>query len=396
MTLHYAFPKISNISDVMWAIEGDDEFIRVEKDNGTTVLNYVMMGKGTFPPIANDDARAALRRECRGLVFDTTTGKLLARRFQKFFNFGERDDLVPDLSKPHRIVEKLDGSMISPIRLADGSIRWGTKMGVTHVSMQAEVFVAQHTEYAEFAQLMIDGGYTPLFEWCSRQQRIVVDYPKDRLVLLAVRDNLTGDYQSSDDLWMHGIVHGIEVAREMPLTGSLEEIVAQIRKWEGAEGVVLVWDDGSMGKIKADAYVSLHRAKSLIENERDVCGLILDEKLDDLLPLLQVEDQTRVLAFRDAVLGDIRNFSTHVMNWHRDLREKGTTRKDFAINSAPILNDCLRAAIFALWDTHEDLPVAARSYTMGVVRRNLGSRASFARLQEGILRSAKYNNQGEA
>jgi hypothetical protein len=41
---------------------------------------------------------------------------------------------------------------------------------------------------------VIDGDMTPIFEWCSRNQRIVVDYPEDMLVLTAVRDNIEGVY----------------------------------------------------------------------------------------------------------------------------------------------------------------------------------------------------------
>ena len=58
-----------------------------------------------------------IRRECRGLIFHAETGKLLSRRFHKFFNVNELDETdaeVIDLSKPYVLLEKLDGSFIAP------------------------------------------------------------------------------------------------------------------------------------------------------------------------------------------------------------------------------------------------------------------------------------------
>ena len=37
----------------------------------------------------------------------------------------------------------------------------------------------------------IDAGFTPLFEWCSRRSKIVVDYPEDQLVLTGL---VTADF----------------------------------------------------------------------------------------------------------------------------------------------------------------------------------------------------------
>ncbi|KMR26836.1 hypothetical protein EV34_14995, partial [Staphylococcus aureus] len=67
----------------------------------------------------------------------------------KFFNISENDGVSldkVDLNRSHLFMEKLDGSMIRPFLLSSG-IRWGTKMGITDVSMQAEEFVAKNPKY---------------------------------------------------------------------------------------------------------------------------------------------------------------------------------------------------------------------------------------------------------
>lgn len=202
--MHYPFPKIESLDDVLPAIEGRDEFI-VAKREHYTVVNYLVVMDDTFPEVKTAGGSAlmreeatrhkAIRRECRGLVFGND-GKVISRRLHKFFNVNERDETQADkidLSKPHVILEKLDGSMITPIPIGDG-IRWGTKMGVTEVALGAEEFVAKNPQYQELARWCIDNGKTPIFEWVSRKQRIVIDYEEDDLILIAIRDNITGEY----------------------------------------------------------------------------------------------------------------------------------------------------------------------------------------------------------
>ena len=198
--MNYAFPIIEHLDDVRPAIAGRDEFIIAERDWGY-VVNYMVAMADTFPEVKTSGGSAkmreeanrhkAIRRECRGLLFDKD-GKIMARRLHKFFNINERDETQfseIDWNQPHVILEKLDGSMVTPV-VTDSGIRWGTKMGITDVSMGAEEFVARNPHYAKFAADMIKQGLTPIFEWCSRKQRIVVDYPEDRLVLIAIRRNV--------------------------------------------------------------------------------------------------------------------------------------------------------------------------------------------------------------
>lgn len=186
------YPEIRHINDILPYIQDSPEFIVAEKE-GYKVLNYVVATHDTFP---SGDIH---RRECRGLIFDSETGKITRRPLHKFHNIGEREDTMLDnidFSKSHKIFEKLDGSMIAPFEIGIGSgiIRFGTKMGVTDVSMQAEVFVSENPRYMNFAKWCISNEITPIFEWVSNQQRIVLDYPKDDLILIAARHMVTGEY----------------------------------------------------------------------------------------------------------------------------------------------------------------------------------------------------------
>lgn len=381
MTLHYEFPCIHWWHTVAKHFEDNENFVVVDKGD-YFVVNYVRAGKDTHPPV--DDARSAILREARGLVFCSKTGELLSRPFHKFFNLGEREDVMEvDLSKPHVILEKLDGSMIRPFRVGD-TVRWGTKMGVTDVAMQAEEFVAKNPQYQKFAEACMQAEVTPIFEWCSRQQRIVIDYPEDKLVLLAMRGNFSGCYtdrrglQAMSKLWNIPVVETIDASNL-----SQEQLVDHIRKMSDMEGVVIQFDDGHMVKIKADQYVALHRAKSLLENERDVVGLVLDEKTDDLKPLLPEADRKRLEQFETDVWLDIFVYTSRVNNILRTTEEM--ERKEFAIKTDGLMDTITRGIVFKLWDSRNCGPQTV----IDTVRRHLGSKAAFEKIKV-ILKTASW------
>ena len=203
--MNYEFPLIRNISDVLPCIEGRDEFVVAEKE-GYTVINYNVMMADTFPDVRTiivDDIgvyshHAALRRECRGIIFDSKTGDIIRRPFHKFFNVNEREetqDHVIDLSRPHRILEKLDGSMIA-VFAHEGKLIWGTKMVAQDFHELVEQFVKDSDiDYEGFCWELINSGHTPIFEWMHPQKRIVIDYGKEpTLTLTAIRNIVTGAY----------------------------------------------------------------------------------------------------------------------------------------------------------------------------------------------------------
>lgn len=245
MAINYDFPTISHIDDDIPHIEGRNEFKVMRKD-WYTVINYVVNFGETFDWDENDIPGSIMRRECRGLIFDSVSGKLLSRPYHKFFNVGERPELAMnevDLNAPHVILEKLDGSMIRPV-VVPGSdcheFRLGTKAGITDVAMNAEVWMANHPNYVKFVRMCLAHGITPIFEWCSRKNRIVVDYPEDRLVLTAVRRSDKGYYLPYRVMVNFSRDYGLDLVRVIDsVSDNIHELVDTIRAWESNEGVVV-------------------------------------------------------------------------------------------------------------------------------------------------------------
>jgi RNA ligase len=295
--MFYDFPEIKTIQDVLPHIEGRDEFKVMEKD-WYSVVNYMVSLEETFQWDSDDPVGSTIRRECRGLIFNRE-GELVSRPYHKFFNIGEKEETQlnkVNLYEPHIVLEKLDGSMIRPIPTPEG-FRLATKAGVTDVAMNAEEFIADKPHYAQFINKCIQKGTTPLFEWCSRKNRIVVDYPEDNIILTGLRYNDTGKYVDYEVMVNYATAWDIPVVKAVDglAVQNIELFVKQVREWDDGEGIVLRFDTGHMVKVKADDYVLRHKSKDSISQEKNVLQTILSDSVDDLIPLLTpVEHSGRV------------------------------------------------------------------------------------------------------
>lgn len=336
--MNYKFPDLNHISDILPHIEGWDEF-RVMEKGWYTVINYMVAFEKTFsydsPDGSDSYHNMSVRRECRGLIFDTETGQLISRPYHKFFNAGERDETQLnkiDLTKPHVVLEKLDGSMIRPIPTKEG-FRLATKAGVTDVAMNAEVFIADKKYYALFIQKCFQRNITPIFEWCSRKNRIVVDYPEDQLILTAMRYVSDGSYVTYEVIKNYATAWGIPVVKAIAGDETdITKVVDHIRKWDDGEGVVIRFDDGHMVKIKADDYVLRHKSKDAINQEKNVIETILNDAVDDLVPLLTPEDADRVRKFEKAFWTSVDDVAYEMANLFVGGNTMYPDKKDFAVN----------------------------------------------------------------
>jgi len=194
--MKYNFPHITHLDQVRPVIQDVEGFILAEREWGW-VANYVQMGPHVFPEVQTE--ADAIRRECRGLIFCPKTERIVRRPLSKFFNVGERDETQLNrlnFGKSHSVYTKEDGSMIVPFEVVYGSgiIRWGTKMGLTDVALKAEEFVSKNPKYQKFAKECIARDISPIFEYVAPDNRIVLKYEQESMILLAARHMITGEY----------------------------------------------------------------------------------------------------------------------------------------------------------------------------------------------------------
>ena len=367
--MRYEFPANMTLEEVRGVIArhnertGSNAFIEANRGDHV-IFNYVVSFDGAFPaPTTGNvelDREFAILRECRGLTFHAD-GRILTRKFAKFFNVNEKPETqsgLIDWNQPHVVLEKLDGSMITPLWLGDmddinaEKLRWCTKMGMTDVAKPVEEFVRQNPHYARWAVGCVASGYTPIFEWCSRQQKIVVDYPEDQLVLIAIRNNATGLFLSHPEM-LKAEASGIAVVRA--LEGSVENIeqfMAEAKDLEGAEGYIIRFDDGHMVKVKGAWYVQIHKTKEVLQFEKDVLQLIFGDKLDDAKAFMDEADRDRVERYNTDLFANIEAKALELTTLAATLTTEGMTKKEFVerVRSLTTLQDQEQGILFRIFD----------------------------------------------
>lgn len=345
--MNYQFPAIEHIDQVRAAIADYSEFVIVEREF-MLIANYTVNFEQTFGDPS--DPMAQIRRECRGLKFDRETGRIIARPYHKFFNVNEREETAVaglDLAQPHRILEKLDGSMIHAVPVGN-QYRFCTKMGITDVSMGAEAFVARNPNIYQLVKDLHGMGLTVIFEWCSPQQRIVIDYHHDQLIITAVRENVSGYYWTYDQLRAVGEEYGVPVVGAFPGTiENMQALIDHTRGLDGVEGYVVRWDDGHMTKIKADHYVLLHRTKDQIRQEKNVIEIIVNEKSDDLKPMLDAADLANFSRFESLFWQGVAQVCSDLESvYHQG--DVYQSRRDFAVEFVQRQPQHLRPLLYEL------------------------------------------------
>ena len=219
------------------------------------VLNYSQIDSPRFNPICD---------ECRALILRQNTWEIMARSFDRFYNFGEgvseKDKSVQRVSsfdEPNIIEfniseaigqQKLDGSIMSVY--FDGSIwcvstrKMAFAEGPTECGRTfAEIFWKVANEYRLIQKL--DQAdmykYTIVFELTGPENRIVTPYDKPDITIIGGRYN--GDESrelTSAELDNLGVIWGINRPDIYPIK-SMPEIIEKVNSLPSMEeGMVLV------------------------------------------------------------------------------------------------------------------------------------------------------------
>lgn len=265
----------------------------------------------------------------RGLIVNWATGDVLARPFDKFFNYGEPSQIEQvrlELNDEVDVYDKLDGSLGILYRRPDGLLAIATK-GSFH-SEQADWATKEIRKYTT-TQFRED-EMTWLFEIIYKDNRIVVTYDFEGLVLLGARDIEFGDTYAPDELldW-----HGRKTThfRYKTLREALE---ASPRP--NAEGFVVYLPEFDVRvKIKQEDYLKLHKTVFSFgpqyvydrldqgQSEEQIVSALPDEFANDAKALV-LDFFTEHLRIRSVVL---RQYQEIISGF----RGESVTKKDFAL-----------------------------------------------------------------
>jgi len=227
-----------------WKRFGD---VSVERDGDLLIFNYTAR--------AQYEARwNFFERVSRGLIVHAVTGEIVARAFDKFYNWMQGGQKA----NGHivSITEKMDGSLVILYRV-NGGYKISTR-GNFH-SDQAEwatKFLREHYTLDD-----LPNELTLLFEIIYPENRVIVDYKGlESLTLLAARNRFTGDYLPFfPDLQLLADKYGFPTPKVYDFN-DINAIIARTGKLDAdEEGFVVEFSDGQRFKFKGDKYLELHR-----------------------------------------------------------------------------------------------------------------------------------------
>jgi RNA ligase len=197
-------------------------------------------------------------RAARGLIFEKSTGNIIARPFSKFFNLGEMDETrvenLPNL--PYNVYEKVDGSLGIVYWYND---RWNVSTRGNLNSHQAQKAEELLQKY-DFS--VANEEYTYLVEIIYQSNKIIVDYGQvEQLILLGAINTKTGEETFIDEFEQLGNYLEIPIAKTFNL--SIEEMISlQKTIPKDNEGFVVRYSNGLRVKIKGEEYLRIARLMS--------------------------------------------------------------------------------------------------------------------------------------
>jgi RNA ligase len=304
--------------------------------------------------------------QCRGLIADDVTGRIVALPFPKIFVTAMHTGTHPYApvlpAEPFEIFEKADGSLIIVFHY-DGA--WHAASKGSFISEQAQW--AQHLlDRSDLSRL--DPGLTYLAEAIYPANRIVVDYgQRQDLVLLAAFRPADGTEELLSAVSADWAPIGTVVR-----TWGLSADIAELEKRAAAdttvlgervggteeEGWIVRFQSGLRAKIKLSAYLTLHRLYTGT-NERTVwealasgqdLGTLFDRVPDEFRDWVDGIAK-RLRAEHNALAGAAGRDYNDVMAALPDV----TDRKAFAMAAA---KSPYRPALFLFYDGKHDAVTA--------------------------------------
>lgn len=194
--------------------------------------------------------------QCRGLIVQLGTNRIIARPFRKFFNYGQPGSTILHPDSPVHVTDKADGSL---------GILYPT-LGLTPSGYSVATRGSFTSEQAIHATKLFNDRYgkrwapqpdfTFLFEIVYPGNRIVLDYgAMDDLILITAVDNLGGRSIPDAGSWSNWPGPTVQTFEYNTFREALE---APPRP--NAEGLVIHdLKSGSRIKIKQADYIALHR-----------------------------------------------------------------------------------------------------------------------------------------
>lgn len=214
---------------------------RMHPEFPLAILNYT--DKATYDRTWND-----VTRKCRGLIYNCDTDEVVARPFEKFFNYGE--PWAPEFKHddPVEVFDKVDGSLGIIHRQPDGQFAVATRgsFDSEQARWATEFLRRQYSNWESFDNV------STLVEIVYPGNRIVVDYGniEDLYYLCSIHIPSGESTVAPREFWPGRVVKSFGWM-------AFADAVSRPPR-ENAEGLVIRHGERRV-KLKQEDYVRLHR-----------------------------------------------------------------------------------------------------------------------------------------
>lgn len=364
-------PLIESVQDIArlaqegftdWATLGD---VSVKQKGNLLLFSYT--------PAAQYAGRwNFLERASRGLIINRRTGEVVARPFDKFFNWGEGGRKAPYTAHIVNVYEKLDGSLgilyrdkgykiatrgsfpSTPQEVERSYNEWARKNRLPEQSWDELVRYGAMTQWSTLRKMEwqppaslastwatdflnknhdlsdLPEEWTLLFEIIYPHGRILVDYGgREELVLLAARNRFSGDYLPFyPDLYEMAQRYGFSTPRTYHFS-NVTDIIAQAGQLDfNQEGWVVEFSNGERYKIKGDAYLELNKLVSGL-SFRSTLQAVMEGRVEQSRQLIPEEFLGEFNGWVEAIETKVTEVSANVEQAYQAAPQ--TSRKDFAL-----------------------------------------------------------------
>lgn len=334
-----------------------DEFKIVVTDYpDIVVLNYNQIESNRFHPIVD---------ECRALILEKDTWNVVARSFSRFYNLSEGVQQKEGVGLERQriasfdeyattkidfssaiVEEKLDGSIISMYfyngKWNVSTRKMGYAEGQTNLGRTfSEVFfdaikntqimeIFQNNDYNHFNAHL----YTYTFEMVGPENRVVKNYPENKVYLIGIRDNVYGNEYTAENLDKAAMM--MEVSRpKYYKTNSLEELIELVKTLPTLdEGFVVKIEnkDGSHFRIKVKnpAYLAIAhlRGNGMISPKR-ILALIMSNDYEEYI--VSFPEDKKYFDFVQEEYNKVSDRIFDIYEGARDIKDQ----KEFALTIIP-------------------------------------------------------------
>lgn len=312
--------EITSLADLQFLVRtGETNWKQYGEVNATYYEGMVLFNYSAVAQFAN--RWNFFERISRGLILDALTGEVIARPFDKFFNW---DVNHTNNSPIVDITEKLDGSLGILYR-HKGQYRIATRGSFT--SEQALWATRFLNAYYDLTGL--DDDLTLLFEIIYPENRVVVDYEgREALVLIAGRSRSAGYELAHRELMALASRFGFPVVTRFHFD-SVENIIDACRSLSANnEGWVVRFADGQRLKFKGDAYRLAHRIMTGVTFNR-VLDAVRDGLFEQMIEGVPDEFLAQIKAWKAEIDAAVEQIKRGVQSALE--RAPQGTQKDFAL-----------------------------------------------------------------